>query len=538
MAGRTARRARAASSASAAAHCPLERRVCSDCVRSPASWGLPVLAILAVIAAAPATAAPDWVKHHGVSSKYSSDRYLTGFGVASGDDAVTEAKQQAAADLARKISVRIESEVSDVSQEQDGDYSYKLAAVTRSTTDIRLSNLSYEGPYKKWGRVYVLAWIERSAAASARSGERDRAIADLRACLGAAKREKEAGRRPSALSTYQSCRRPIAEALQHDAVVSVLSGGRREPRTFEELVSASRLVDGEVEAILRRPASSLEGAADAMALQLAQQQVSTRSRIVVGHFNYGSTNLSSSFGRQAGIELERALARNAQPAPEQPGSGVEPDLALSGVYLQLEGGERLRLSVTAREVASGRLVASAETSLPLSALPKQLEIKPANFEDALKDQRILTEGGLVSGKLKLEVWTDKGRGGVLYTENEELKLFLRVNQPAWIRLLYVLHNGAKVPIDQGYYIDSSKVNRVVEYPGSFEVIAPFGIELLHATAFTEEPTRLATRTQEIAGVEYEVLSDGLEAVVRTRGLARKNRSEIAEDVVTVTTTPR
>ena len=75
---------------------------------------LAVFAGLSVLAGAPAMAAPDWVKHNGVSSEYGSDRYLTGYGVASGDDAVAEAKQQAAADLARKISGRIESEVSDV----------------------------------------------------------------------------------------------------------------------------------------------------------------------------------------------------------------------------------------------------------------------------------------------------------------------------------------------------------------------------------------------------------------------------------------
>ena len=78
-----------------------------------------------MVAPAPVVA-PDWVKHNGVSSKYSGALYVTGYGATSGADAVIEAKQQAAGDLARKISVRIESEVSDVSQEHGVDPTKEL----------------------------------------------------------------------------------------------------------------------------------------------------------------------------------------------------------------------------------------------------------------------------------------------------------------------------------------------------------------------------------------------------------------------------
>ena len=54
----------------------------------------------------------------------------------------------------------------------------------------------------------------------------------------------------------------------------------------------------------------------------------------------------------------------------------------------------------------------------------------------------------------------------------------------------------------------------------------------------EKPPELATEHVKIAGHDYEVIVDGLKAVSRTRGLARKQKKAIAEDVVTVTTTPR
>jgi hypothetical protein len=504
-----------------------------DCAASRRALGW--LSLLLLVSTPAAAAKPDWVERHGVSAKYPTATYITGYGIAEGDDAVAQAKQQAAADLARKILVRIESEVSDVAQDQNGDYSYKLAAVTRSTTDIQVSNLSYEPPYKRRGDVYVFAWIDRATASRTRASERDRAIIALRACLAAAEVEKQEDRKPAALRTFQSCRLPIAEALQHDAVAAaLLPNVPRDRAAFAELSAAARLVDREVESILKRPSKTLASAADAMAVQLVEQGASTDRRVVVSHFDYGSTNLSSSFGRQAGIELERAIAHAASGQRTRGPGGA--DLAVRGVYL--EEGDRLRLSAVAHEVETGRLIGSAESSLPLSAVPERLEIKPVNFLEALQAQKVLSEGEFVSGELQVEVFTNKGRGGVLYTDTEELKVFMRVNRSAWIRLIYVLTNGAKVPLDQGYFIDGSKVNRIVEYPDSFTIQPPFGVEMLHATAFTEKPPELATRNVKIAGHDYEVIADGLAAVTRTRGLARKQKMAIAEDIVTVTTTPK
>ena len=76
---------------------------------------------------------------------------------------------------------------------------------------------------------------------------------------------------------------------------------------------------------------------------------------------------------------------------------------------------------------------------------------------------------------------------------------VRVNQPAWIRLVYVLTSGHHIPITQGWYIDEDKVNQLVEYPDSFEIVAPFGVEMIHAMASTEKPPRLVTRQTTIEG---------------------------------------
>jgi hypothetical protein len=499
--------------------------------RIAAAW---VALLMGVVlpGAADAKRKPAWVERGGVSAAHPHETYLTGFGMGEGTDALAHAKRMAAQDLASRISVRIEAELSDVTEERDGHHRYKVAAVTRTTTDVSLSNLEYL-TFQHRKRAWALAVAKRSSAARQRHVARDRAIAEMRACLERGTELRRRERRADALAQYEKCRRPVAVALHHDSVYrALLPGAPGDTAVVEVLASASSRLDREIDELLHRPAASLLGAADALALQLSRQGVSKHSRLAVAPFGYGATNASSPFGREVGLELERALARLASPRPGRRYAA----LAVRGVYV--EEGERLRLSATVREVQSGRLVANAETSLALDALTARHELIPPNLDAVLRDQRVLVQGGLSEGDLRVELWTDRGRGGVLYSESEELRLYLRVNRPAWVRLVYVLQNGAKVPIDHGFRIEGEQAGAVVEYPERFEVVAPFGVELIHATAFEEPPRRLRTVRRTIAGVDYEVLAGGLDPLVRERGLARVNQTELAEDFVTVTTTPR
>jgi hypothetical protein len=184
------------------------------------------------------------------------------------------------------------------------------------------------------------------------------------------------------------------------------------------------------------------------------------------------------------------------------------------------------------------MLAAAESRLALSAVPTDLELKPSNFNRALADQGTLAEGEILSGDLRVELWTDRGKRRLLYTESEQLRIFFRVNQPSWVRLVYVLQNGVQVPIEQGYYVDASKVNFAIEYPESFEVVPPFGVEHIYATAFTEEPPPLVTERAWIDGQPYDVVSGGMKSLVATRGIRRQQRREMAESYVSLTTTPR
>jgi hypothetical protein len=476
---------------------------------------------------------PDWVDSGGRTPRYPDARYVTGFSLGEDRSSMDAVKQRAAADLASRLEVRIEHELRDVSENKDGVETYHVAAMMRSTVDLKLSGLEYE-TWSDGNRVWALAIVERGPAAERRRAERNQELVAVRACLASARTLEQDGRPAQAVAGYEDCRAPVARALEHTAVIGALVGVTpADDVVFRELVESEQTIGDKLESVLREPVESLPAAAESLAVQLARQGVSTDARIVVSPFTYGTADVSSAFGRQAALDLESALARHAH---RNGGGGRHATLAVRGVYVERAGD--VRMDVTVKEAESARLVASAGTRLPRAALPADLELKPSNFAEALEAQRVLSDGGLITGDLRVELWTSKGRKGVVLTEKDAFKIFLRVNQPAFVRLLYVLQNGAQVPIDQAFYIDASKVNFVVEYPQEFEVVPPFGVEHIYATAFTERPPPLATRPQIIDGERYDVVVNGIAEIANTRGLRVKRDEEIAESFVAVTTTPR
>ncbi len=145
---------------------------------------------------------PDWVEHGGSSQIFQSNRYLTGLGQAEGkEDALESAKQQATADLARQISVQIESNVIDVTTESNGRLENILTSQIRATSDMRIDGIRFE-TYRQGNKVWALAILERLPAAAARRKQRDQALALTKQCLDDAAKEEDAGRANQALLTY------------------------------------------------------------------------------------------------------------------------------------------------------------------------------------------------------------------------------------------------------------------------------------------------------------------------------------------------
>ena len=150
--------------------------------------------LVSLVLALPALGAaePEWVAKGGTSAKHPAETHLTGFAMFKGGaDPMASAKGQAAADLAGRITVRIESALRD-QQEQKGDkYSQQIGTLTRTSTDVHLTGLSYE-TWQDGDRAWALAVLPRAAAAADRRRQRDQSLADARAHLESAQQAEAA----------------------------------------------------------------------------------------------------------------------------------------------------------------------------------------------------------------------------------------------------------------------------------------------------------------------------------------------------------
>ena len=202
-----------------------------------------------------------------------------------------------------------------------------------------------------------------------------------------------------------------------------------------------------------------------------------------------------------------------------------------------ENGDEITIRKTLRDLHTGKFIASSVVTFMNSRLREPLVCKPPNYPQFHKIRRVFTpryistknQGAIKPtkliepqlspvGGLEVEVWTDKGQDPVYYTEGETMKVFVHVNQPSYIRLLYILAGDRKYTLLQNnYYIDSSRINSDVEI-GEFVCAPPFGAEMLVVAARTEKFPPIQTYEED--GYDFLVDQDPESAAQAFRGMKR------------------
>jgi len=190
--------------------------------------------------------------------------------------------------------------------------------------------------------------------------------------------------------------------------------------------------------------------------------------------------------------------------------------------------------VVLRDFKTGKALASIETKLAKSFCEKnKINYLPENFIVANTKRKNFAKNEIIGGDLNLEVWTNKGTDNLLFSENDTLRLFLRVNKASYIRFIYHLADGSKVLLLDDYFIDVSKVNKVYQLPDEFICAEPFGAEVLQVNAQTEKFEPLNTKEQ----YGYNFITDDLDEVIRkTRGFKKLKEGVMkAENSIVITT---
>jgi hypothetical protein len=207
--------------------------------------------------------------------------------------------------------------------------------------------------------------------------------------------------------------------------------------------------------------------------------------------------------------------------------------------------------------ADGVILAAVDAIMPAQEIRRsRLQLKPKNLSTVLgekasyayarpTEQRIVTAGSagsepaktpptkpgpgeakpvssgpatsksVVAG-LKVDLWTNKGRDGLIFTEGDTIVVHVQANKPCYLRMVYHLADGRRIlPTGEDSYRLQAGESSAAEMTWEFECSPPFGGEYLHVFARTGpfDPVQVSLEDG------YWVLRDPTDAfVAATRGI--------------------
>jgi hypothetical protein len=507
------------------------------------------IALLFVVPVGLLAAQEQWVESYGVSSPYQPPRYLSGFGSAqSGEgDAVALAQERAVAALAAQIRLRVRSDsrIREVADQAHARTS--MVNTIHTATDVELPRVRYLTEESR-REVAALAWVEIDAVQALYADRARPLLEDLSRTLNDAEAALADGDLNRVQQLVDRAAGGTAELQEYEQIWLALErlqgvavGGDGVARAFasggthyDELTP--RLAD------VRRGVSQftpgdLTGAAGHLARRIVEAGV---TRASCTPLLFEDTDFSSAFGRRFADSLETAI--DEARAGATAGAG-ESAAVIRGTYWR--DNDRITVTVRARDAVTGTTLIAAETSFPRDTVPEE-QVTPPNAEAARVAGAILHADAVVSGGIDVAIWTDRGGAEdvLVYEEGEPVQFYFRVNQPAFLRLTYVLATGEHVLLEEEFYIGSDRVNRLVALPYRFVVVPPYGVERLIVTASSTPPPPARTVPRRIDDQLYQVFSDTAAVVARTRGLVRETPPENADDPrvgeasIAITTTAR
>ncbi len=527
--------------------------------RRPFQVGLLMAALVSVTMGAPGADIPVWVSTHGTETGYPHERFLTGFGMSPAGpsmekhDKIAYAENAARVNLSLMLSASIESEavIDSFSAVVDGNEemidAYKSKSVMRS--DLDLDGVIVDHYSQKTSQpAYALAYLDRVSARNHYAAKLKNKMRILIEHQGEGNRQLADKNVPMARDLYLKCDR-IVDEIEEIIVIQDLLGGT--PLAQEDL---KRIVGIKAESrkLWESSADTLEDAADQLAMKLALQ-VDEIGSVQVNALMLENSYQYSQFSGRFRTILERAISARTSLSPMTadeldftPSSsrlarhGVAAngaDYLLAGTYFVKPEGIDIYLRLS--DTKTSTIVATASTRA-LNIAVRGVEVKPRNYLQALQDRQVFRKDEMVGGSLMLETWTSRGVDGLVLEDGDELKVMVRVNQPAYLRFIYHLNNGARVIPDRlymNYFIGADKVNQVVELPDTFEVCAPFGSETIQMFASNQRfpPVELVQKLFE--DEKYEVIADTLQdSNTLYRGLKRKKKEvEVTEVRLPLTT---
>jgi hypothetical protein len=181
---------------------------------------------------------------------------------------------------------------------------------------------------------------------------------------------------------------------------------------------------------------------------------------------------------------------------------------------------------------------------------KNLQVKPVTMDF----DRLLHQGVAESNDFRVQVNTNRGGEDLLFDENEEIELVVKVNRPAYFYVVgHVLKEDESysylLELQQGKtdrrfvrYVNADDANKWMSI-GKFEAAAPFGVESIQLVASSDDPiNRLPRHSFDQNNDQFVTSGDVMQGVIMTRSLKQKrtksDRQYQSETALMFTTMPK
>ena len=502
--------------------------------------------------------------------KYPIDKYIFGVGVSNkaGPDGFKEAVADASKNVAMETIVR----VANVIRANHNDLNYDIVKEHYSSVmedycrgryafpalkleGLKARNLSVDNLHQV-SKTYALVYIERDELMNIYASHVIRIEQEIKQRLRIANNNEKTldlkGTVNAYLRTY-----PLYESLKEAEIIQI--GAKYLPNyddAFNKLVDAATRTEGNplphrsvikrVEQLEQPIIVDKHDIANAVYSQITYsgQRHMSNVKVSLHPLVYKDSEMVSPFAVELTDALQQKfrwtfvdLAREFKQTPINIKNLYDdyPDRLTPSIW---HNGDEVTIRATLRNVNTGEFHGSAVVKYLTSQLRDNFTYIPDRYEKVQKEKEVFHPLYIVSeptrsntdttktknftqyesspiGGLKVDIWTNKGRGPLSYTEDDMVTVYARVNQPVYLRLLNTHADLKRALLVDNFPIGPENVDKVVEI-GEFICAPPFGVEFLNVAARTEKFD--AIETYEEGGYFYLVEQDREKAIKRFRGL--------------------
>jgi len=494
-----------------------------------------VLMSIVVITCLNLSAQPSsWINAGSRQIKYPSNIYYTGFSERKFEnkekpqEVIEKLKESAASSISSSILINIRSVTASKTEESNKVFNDHFRKTIISSSDVDLSGLQYLTHIDdKQCVVYVLGYVEKQQLRKYYSQKIRFKITELEVTINGAESFYSTKNVKLTKIEFSKALSMANDCISLQSAMSAINNSSEEDFQADTLNTLIKRLNTLLLKIESGKNRSMNDLASVIADDLSAA-LPTGANVKMTYPVFADTRFVSPFSKQFTTILRTELVSKKMIIVEK---GNHSSLILNGSYW--DEGEKIRLFITVFDNHSTTLAATQGFMEKRYLIDNNISYIAENFAEAYSRMQEFRKDEIIGGQIKAEIWTN--HENLLFQNGDTMKLSIRVNTPSYLRAIYYSADSSKILLLDNYYIDQSKVNKLVEIPNHFVCAKPFGFETLQLSAGTKMFPALIV--ENINGFKF--IKENVNSIVRkTRSFYEASEpveNQISEVLLNITT---